>query len=317
MAQHHTEYGVSPVGRIISGDPWTKQTTDANNRPIPDDKQRYWFALAVEKSAPGANEMLATLHKAAAAGYQHVPNVMAQINQGLAAPAFSWKADDGDEMRPNPTTGVPELRWKHGQGCWIFKFSTTLPIRAAKYQGNVPTDCDRSEIKRGYYVQVAYSTSANGNTDHTAGVYLNPQSVCLVAFGQEIVSGPSLEQQFGQGPGGYLPQGASQTPLAPTGAPGAAPAGMPQAQPAAQPPAHGQPMGNASGMPTPADNGPAMATGYHGDTAPPTAGMPGAQPAAAPYGGYMHPGQPPAGMPAPSAPPYGGYMQPPAGMPGT
>ena len=30
----HTEYGNSPVGRLISGDPWVKQTTDANNREI-------------------------------------------------------------------------------------------------------------------------------------------------------------------------------------------------------------------------------------------------------------------------------------------
>ena len=280
----HTEYGNSPVGRLISGDPWTKQTTDANNRPIPEDKQSFWFAVAIEKNAPGMNEMLGLMFKAAQAGYGQAPQIMAQINMGLAATAFSWKIADGDEMRANATTGEQELRWKHGQGCWVVKFSTTLPIASAKFMGGVPTYCDPSEIKRGYYVTVPFSTSANGNMDHTAGVYLNPQTVCLVGFGAEIVGGPTLEQQLGAGPGEYMPAGMTQTPQLPSGAAQApaqpAPAGMPAPQP--------QP----SGMPTPA---PAPAAPQ---------GMPGAQPQTAP----------PQTAPAQ----YGGYMAPAAGgMPGT
>ena len=81
----HTEYGNSPVGRLISGDPWTKQTTDANNRPIPEDKHSFWFAVAIEKNAPGMNEMLGLMFKAAQAGYGQAPQIMAQINMGLAA----------------------------------------------------------------------------------------------------------------------------------------------------------------------------------------------------------------------------------------
>ena len=280
----HTEYGNSPVGRLISGDPWVKQTTDANNRPIPDDKQSFWFAVAIEKNAPGMNEMLGTMFKAAQAGYSQVPHIMAQINMGLTAPAFSWKIADGDEMRANPTTGAQEQRWKHGKGCWVVKFSTTLPIASAKYQGGVPTYCDPSEIKRGYYVTVPFSTSANGNQDHTAGVYLNPQTVCLVGFGAEIVGGPSLEQQLGAGPGAYMPAGMTQTPQLPSGAPQAAPAPA-QAAPApsgmpapAQAPAS---VGNGSGMPTQLTSMPSGATSsptsYGGYMTPPAGGgMPGA-----------------------------------------
>jgi len=271
----HTEYGNSPVGRLISGDPWTKQTTDANNRPIPPEKQSFWFAVAIEKNAPGMNEMLGLMFKAAQAGYGQAPQIMAQINMGLAATAFSWKIADGDEMRANATTGEQELRWKHGQGCWVVKFSTTLPIASAKYQGGVPTYCDPSEIKRGYFVTVPFSTSANGNMDHTAGVYLNPQTVCLVGFGAEIVGGPSLEQQLGAGPGEYIPAGMTQTPQLPSGAapaPTPAPAGMPA--PAT--------VGNGSGMPTQPTNTPSGETGsptsYGGYMAPPATGggMPGA-----------------------------------------
>ena len=270
----HTEYGNSPVGRLISGDPWTKQTTDANNREIPPEKQSFWFAVAIEKNAPGMNEMLGLMFKAAQAGYGQAPQIMAQVNMGLAATAFSWKIADGDEMRANATTGEQELRWKHGQGCWVVKFSTTLPIASAKYQGGVPTYCDPSEIKRGYFVTVPFSTSANGNTDHTAGVYLNPQTVCLVGFGPEIVGGPSLEQQLGAGPGAYVPAGMTQTPQLPSGAapaPTPAPAGMPAPAP----------VGNAPGMPTQPTNTPSgettSPTSYGGYMAPATGGgMPGA-----------------------------------------
>ncbi len=124
----HTEYGNTPVGRLISGDPWVKQTTDANNREIPPEKQSFWFAVAIEKNAPGMNEMLGLMFKAAQAGYGQAPHIMAQINMGLAATAFSWKIVDGDEMRANATTGAQEPRWKHGKGCWVVKFSTTLQL---------------------------------------------------------------------------------------------------------------------------------------------------------------------------------------------
>ena len=281
----HTEYGNSPVGRLISGDPWTKQTTDANKREIPPEKQSFWFAVAIEKDAPGMNEMLGLMFKAAQAGYGQAPQIMAQINMGLAATAFSWKIADGDEMRANATTGEQELRWKHGQGCWVVKFSTTLPIASAKFMGGVPTYCDPSEIKRGYYVTVPFSTSANGNMDHTAGVYLNPQTVCLVGFGAEIVGGPTLEQQLGAGPGAYMPAGMSQTPQLPSGAapapaPAPAPSGMPAPAPSGMPaPAT---VGNGSGMPTQPTNTPSGETGsptsYGGYMAPPATGggMPGA-----------------------------------------
>ena len=282
----HTEYGNSPVGRLISGDPWVKQTTDANNREIPPEKRSYWFAVAIEKNAPGMNEMLGLMFKAAQAGYGQAPHIMAQINMGLAATAFSWKIADGDEMRANPTTGAQEPRWKHGKGCWIAKFSTTLQIASAKYNGAVPAYCDPSEIKRGYYVTVPFSTSANGNMDHTAGVYLNPQTVCLVGFGPEIVGGPSLEQQLGAGPGAYMPAGMTQTPQLPSGAAQAAPAPAPSGMPAPAPAPSGMPgpQPQTSGMPTPAASGMPTATGsagnppaYSGYMAPATGGgMPGA-----------------------------------------
>ena len=117
--------------------------------------------------------------------------------------------------------------------------------------------------------------------DHTAGVYLNPQTVCLVGFGAEIVGGPSLEQQLGAGPGAYMPAGMTQTPQLPSGAT-QAPSGMPAPAPT---PAPAQPapatVGNGSGMPTQPTNTPSgettSPTSYGGYMAPATGGgMPGA-----------------------------------------
>jgi len=48
----HTEYGNSPVGRLISGDPWTKQTTDQSNRPIPEEKQSYGLQWRSKRTPP-------------------------------------------------------------------------------------------------------------------------------------------------------------------------------------------------------------------------------------------------------------------------
>lgn len=309
------KYGTSPVGRLIMGNPWVKEDKDQNQREIPLDKQKFFFGIAVEKNAPGVNEMLGNMQQAAAEGYASVPNVLAQVQMGLSATAYSWKVQDGDEMVLDQATNQQVLRNKHAAGCWIFKFSTTLPVTPAKYppQSNTPVPCDPSEIKKGYFVQVSYSTTINGNMDHTAGNYLNPKTVCLVGFGQEIVSGPSLEQQFTGGHGGYTPAGMTATPQAPMGAPGAAPApGMPpmggQPAPGMMPQA-----GNAAPVPEMGAPAPGATTVPQPATPPAPSGMPQA-------GNPMTYGT---GMPAnngqngettsPGNPPasYGGYMNPP------
>lgn len=310
------KYGTAPVGRLIMGDPWNKQTKDQHDRPIPEDKQKFFFGVAIEKSAPGVNEMLGTLNAAATEAYMNVPNVMQQIQMGLGATAFSWKVQDGDEMIVDPATGQQRLRNQHAAGCWIFKFSTTIPIRPAKYPAgsNVPVDCDPSEIRKGFYVQVSYSTQANGNMDHTAGVYLNPKTVALVGYGEEIVTGPSLEQQFSGGTGGYVPAGMTTTPQAPMGAPGAVSAnpGMPAvgAQVPPSVPVAGAGMGQNGMASAPAAVGqPPMTPGL-----PQPGGNPMGNPAAAPAGMPQNPavtgmpqmpagaGMPNAGAPASQAP---------------
>ena len=285
------EYGTTPVGRIVMCPReglFAKGTTDQNNRPIVPEKQRFFVGLAIEKSAPGVNEFLATLHKAASGGYAASPHIMQQVNAGLAATAFSWKVQDGDEQVTDPETGVVGNRTPHALGCYIFKFGTTLPMKAAKFEpgSNVPTFCDESELFKGCYAQISYSCSANGNLDITAGVFLNPKTICLMTHihGEPIVGGPDLATQFQGGPGTYTPAGASTAPVAPMGQP---PMGQPHGAPDTQ--AYGAPLADPNapmnaggGMPAPNTN--AGATGSHGGMP-----QPNAQPAATPpgYGGYM------------------------------
>ena len=354
MAQYPTEYGTTPVGRIVMCNRegiFAKGTKDKDNRDIPLDKQCYFVGLAIEKTAPGLAETLGILQKAASEGYASNPMVMQQVNAGLNATAFTWKVQDGDAMVQNPTTGQMEPRTPNARGCFIFKFKTTIDMTAAKWPAGAAqaTHCDPSEMYKGCFAMISFSTSANGNADHTAGIYLNPKTICFVGHGEPIVGGPSLEAQFsGAAPGAYMPAGMSQTPLVPAGSPPAAgmpPMGAPPSAPAApgmaQPPMGGAapvaPAGNPMAAPAPgmAAPAPGMAAPAPGMAAPapgmaaPAPGMAAPAPGNPAANPMMAPGAAPAPnggeMPAPNAPgmatgspvdpngqpqAYGGYMNP-------
>ena len=193
-----------PVGRFISGDLIKKNTTDHKGNPITENKHNWWFAIAVEKGNPAVGPLLATIQQKA---FEWFPNAQHSIQQGIVFNGFKFKIDDGDD--PN--------QWKGdiGKGCWIFKFSTTQPFGGAD-NNNVPIDL--ANIKRGYFVDVAFSISPNSEPnapfDHTTGLYMNPHTVRLIGYGQEIISGPSIDEQFANAQTGYVPAGMSATPVA-------------------------------------------------------------------------------------------------------
>jgi hypothetical protein len=298
------DFGLPP-GRFIAGSLTEKQTKDMHGKPR--DHPTIWFAVAVPKTAPGVDQVLAIIYNCGLNDYRQAPaNVQAQIKLWLGATAFAWKIHDGDTAE----------KWKNREGangCWIFSFGTTFDIRCCD-QNSV--QMDPALIGLGDYIDVFASCSINGNTDGTAGVYLNPKGVRFVGYGQRITVGPSFQEMFANRPV-QLPPGASATPVAAgpaggmTSAPGTLPPpagyptpGQPAQHAAPQAPAHnGQMSPPPSASYPPAAGQPVMHT-------PPGGGVPGASPSSPQPGFAQHPTPPgasvpgvPAGAtPAPAAP---------------
>lgn len=245
----------TPGGRLVMGSLTEKGEKDYDGKPVPDEKQRYFFGVAVPKNAPGVMDLINSIWTMAATDYAQVPLVMNQINLGLAARDFAWKIQDGDVVQYDKKTGQPKAIPEYIAGCFIFKFSTMFEIDACDANG---VQIARADIKNGDYVDVMFNSSVNGKMDDTAGIYLNPMAIRRLGFGPAIVSSISAANAFA-GRQAFVPPGATQMPTAPAmGMPGSSlpPAGMPGNSapvgggmvPAAGMPATGMP--GAAGMPT-------------------------------------------------------------------
>lgn len=297
------------VGRYVYGSLTEKRTEDFEGRPIPEDKQQYEIGVAYRKDDP----RLPAVFQAYAGHMYNEFSKSPAIQQKIATAAqyfpqypqaldgFSWKISDGDA--PNRKGQVSE----HTRGHWIFYFKSSFPIKCANQQNaEIPGD----QVKRGYYVDVAFTCAGNGEQGDRAGGYLNPQFVRLIAYGEEIRGGVSAAEAFANAPvPSQLPPGASAMPIAgnPAAMPGApalgsglpqgvgmttSPQGMPQqgfpqpgahsrgipaAAPQALAPVAGQPAGFAPSQVPPAN-------GAFPSNPAPQSGFPGA-PAAIPQGG--------------------------------
>jgi len=216
-----------PPGRIVMGDPHTVQTTDQQGRER--EKPTAFFGVAVPKTDARVMPVIQLAKQVAVSGYQQNAGIMAQINQGLGAPNFAWKIEDGDSEKNRNREGFA--------GCWIFRFSTSLfPIKCANAQDQ---PIDPALIECGFYVDVAGAMACNMLTDKNAGIYLNPNCVRLLGYGPVIQQGPTAAQLFAQHQA-TLPPGASALPVAGNTTPGGAPAvpsPTPPAPPAPPPPA--------------------------------------------------------------------------------
>lgn len=312
MADNNRLRMVLPVGRYISGDHANKKTTDFENRPIADEsKHQFTFGVAVRKDAPGLNEIFQSIWNMLLAAYaQDRTGVQQRMGLGLGVGTkkggISWKFRDGDQ--PDQKGNIDD----NARGCWVFYFASSF---MGKFCNNQNVEFGPENIKRGYYVDVSFSTAANGEPGDRAGIYLNQEVTRLVGYGEEIHGGISAAAAFGGAAPTYIPPGMSQVPVAPAG-------GIPQAQqpqggqyghplPGQLPPPQGMPQGAPTGYPQPGFPGAPMGQPPQGmpNGFPPQGGVPNA-------GGY--PGQTPVSAPPafPSNPPQGaptGY--PPQGMP--
>lgn len=275
-------------GRIVwtSGDLFNGKikTVYGSNKPVLDDNgepvKEYGFGLAVPKDVlnqtgegqPG--EVWAAIHEEANSLY---PN-------GLP-PGFAMKYKDGDGLDHN---GQPFSQREGYAGHIILTCTTRLPIKWFRFE-NGNNIMINEGVKCGDYVNVQLQVKAHGAAGSgKPGLYLNPMAVQFLGYGQEIVNAPSGDQIFGtQAP--PVPQGASQTPLAPQGgqqlvpqgqqAP--APQGLPDPnygvlpaahQPQQAPPQQPPPAPNGAGAPMPQTNGTAPPAPQQNMSPPPFTG---------------------------------------------
>lgn len=281
MAQEAKRF-VTPVGRVIWGSLSELNTNNSDGKPEPDvSKHHYSFGLAILKNAPGLQELFGMFYQQAIAGYPNNPAMAQRIgnewqsgfagNQG----GFKFKIKDGDRNeiksgKPNP----------NAVGHYVIAFKSNFPIKCANTQNQ---EIDAKQVERGYFVDVAGSTLVNEKLDHTAGLYMNPNVVRLIAFGEKIMGGISIEDAFaGHAAPTQLPPGASATPVAPAG-------GMPGFTPQGQALPGMPPQGGGAIMPGGPGTAQPMAPGGY------------AQPQGAPAMGY--PSNP---APLPGMPPQGG-----------
>lgn len=266
MSQNPNQF-ITPVGRLVQGDPFTPQEKDASGNPLtvkrgPNAGQprKQWFVgLAISKTDPGWPALWAQLQMIAR---QSFPTLFDAAGKCLR-PNFAWKVIDGDSTEPDERGNIPRDR-EGFAGCWVLRMAGGFPIEV--YDQNVKPLHDPQAIKRGYYVRVM--GTVNGNNDPLKpGLFLNPASLQLMAYGPEIQSGPDYAAVFKAAPVASLPAGAMAVPAASqhmpsapaTPAPATSGPGAPAA-PSAQPypqilkPSAGAPMPPAAPAPAPVDN---------------------------------------------------------------
>lgn len=228
---------ITGVGRIVWGNPLQSRPKEKNGQKVLKDGVQvveYTFGLAIPKGEfgelGGAMQVEAT----------------AVCPQGIP-PDFSYKMKDGDTGLDK--NGGP-LNVKPGYaGHYVLALSTEYPIPVYRRNGATFEQMS-SGVKTGDYVRVQLTINGHGRqpgvTGAKPGLYLNPNQVEFLGFGEEIRGSIDPNAAFGAAPAPALPPGASATPTVSAAAPfpGAPPA-QPQ-QPAAPPTPHaGFPWGNS------------------------------------------------------------------------
>jgi hypothetical protein len=193
----------TPVGRIVAGSVSKPQLLDMSGKPRT--KPQYFFALAVRKDDPAINDLLTQIYTFGIQSYSHLPAIQQRAQQWLQPGSqFAWKIDDGDNQKFAGKIGYP--------GHWVFKFGTTYALRTVDRELK---SMAAELIRNGYFAVVAFNIVANGKSDHTAGIFMNPSVVQFVAYGEEILGGAPIEALLPAAIPATLPPGAFMTPMTP------------------------------------------------------------------------------------------------------
>ena len=224
------------TGRLVQGDVFVPQTKNMQGGPLVnmrgEPKVQYFMGVAVPKTDQQMLQEYSKIQEIAQIGF---PGGESQRTD------FAWKIIDGDQPAHAGKIGFP--------GNYVFRFTSGFPIPAYT-KGGESQIVDPSQIKRGYYVRVAFTVKANGNIQKP-GIYLNASLVELIGYGEEIISGPNAAAVLGAAGAAAAPVGASATPVA-TG-PGLVPpvAAPPVAAPPVAAPPVAQPQLGVHNVPAP------------------------------------------------------------------
>lgn len=214
------------AGNLFQGKPKVDQQT---KQPIIDQKTgrqkvEYGFGLAVPKNL--CNDIWAVMHEMA---YTIYPSRQ-------LPPGFAMKYKDGDAIDHR---GQSFNQREGYAGHLVFSCTTSIPIKFFKYDNGQNFQINEG-IKCGDYVNVQLNIKAHPSTGGNSkpGLYLNPNAVQFLGFGEEIINSPSGDDIFGNS-APVMPAGASATPIAPPGM--LVPPGQQQAYPPPQQPSYQQP----------------------------------------------------------------------------
>lgn len=263
-----TEF-ITPVGRIVQGNPMEKQTTDQQGKPLTiktgpnagQPTQSYFVALAFAKNDPAWPAFHEVLRNTARTAWPQFFDAAGNCTN----PSLSMKIIDGDGV---DRQGQPWSAKEGFAGHWVVRFASTFApkcFHVGKYDPMQQIQ-DPAAIKRGWYGRVSGTVAGNNNAQNP-GIYVNLSLFELSAEGVEIVSGPQASTVFGASTPA-LPAGASPLRNVPpaVGAPA-----LP-ATPAAPGPGAPAPTFTAPGLPTspavPVASG--FAAGIAAPPAPPT-----------------------------------------------
>lgn len=207
---------LTPVGRIVNGDCVKPQTTDADGNRlvvkkganIGQPRLSYYVGLAILKTDPGYDKIYNKIYNLARIAFPQ----MFDATGRCIRPDFAFKITDGDSTKPD-TKNIRPCDRIGFPGHWVLHFSNGFP----------PSYCTRDAqelitdlqiFKRGYYIRIWAQIKSN-QTIQKPGVYLNHTKIEFHAYGEEIITGPTNKEVFGNVPVMTLPPGASTTPLAP------------------------------------------------------------------------------------------------------
>jgi hypothetical protein len=330
---------ISPIGRIVEGDPWVASEKNADGTPrivktgrnTGKPSPQFYIGLAVPKLIqghpnPDFGAFYTEVDRIARMSWPNLfPNGGACIRGD-----FAWKIRDGDGMNREGKSLAEKVGFA---GHWIIGFATSFApeIVVETSPGVYAQLTDPAMLKRGYWARVGASISSNESTQ-TPGLYINLEKIEWKGKGEVIQSGLSAAQTFAPA-AAAIPEGMQALTAADlVGAPagfghaGAGPAPAP-AFAAPQPgfpqpglPVHPGGPAPASGAMVPQPGpAPAFAMGaptpmtFHTNPAGlgnPAAGLSpaGAPGAVAGFPGVGQPAAPALAAPVPIAPAYSGFM---------